>query len=120
MRLGCLIVDDNHHFLAAAGQLLESEGIRIVGVGSTGDEAVARVAELRPDVVLLDIDLGEESGFDVAERLATLPTGAPPVILISTHSGSDFAELITSSSAVGFVSKSELSASAIEHLLRAA
>lgn len=120
MGIGCLIVDDNSRFLAAAEQLLEGEGVRVLGVGSTGDEAVARATELRPDVVLVDIDLGGESGFEVVERLAALPTGAPPVILISTHSASDFADLVTASSALGFVSKSDLSASAIAALLRAA
>ncbi len=65
----CLIVDDSRHFLDAAHGLLERQGIVVVGVASTGAEALRRVEELRPDVTLVDIDLGGESGFEVARRL---------------------------------------------------
>jgi CheY-like chemotaxis protein len=58
MKLRCLIVDDSPRFLAAARGLLERQGIAVVGVASSGAEALRRVAELRPDVTLLDIDLG--------------------------------------------------------------
>jgi CheY-like chemotaxis protein len=120
MPLRCLIVDDNRRFLAAASNLLEREGVAVVGVASTGDEALERVAELRPDVALVDIGLQGESGFDVAQRLASLSTGAQPVIMISSYAERDFAELIASSTALGFVPKAELSASAIEELVRPA
>lgn len=118
--LSCLIVDDNPRFLAAASNLLGREGLTVVGLASTGDDAVERVQELRPDVALVDIDLNGESGFDVAKRLAGLPGGAQPVILISSYSEKDFADLIGSSPVLGFVSKGELSASAIEELVRPA
>jgi CheY-like chemotaxis protein len=118
MRLSCLIVDDNQRFLAAASNLLGREGLDIVGVASTGDEALRRARELRPDVALVDIDLCGESGFDVARRLDHLPTGGQPVILISSYSERDFTDLIATSTALGFVSKAELSASAIEELVR--
>jgi CheY-like chemotaxis protein len=117
MVISCLIVDDNPRFLAAACNLLGREGVAVVGVASTGDEALKRAEELRPDVALVDIDLGGESGFDVAQRLAGLPDGAQPVILISSYAERDFAELIASSAALGFVPKAELSASAIENLV---
>jgi CheY-like chemotaxis protein len=120
MRLSCLIIDDNPRFLAAASNLLGREGVAVVGVASSGDDAVERVEELRPDVALVDIDLNGESGFDVAKRLAGLPGGAQPVILISSYSEKDFSDLIASSQALGFVSKAELSASAIEQLVRTA
>jgi hypothetical protein len=64
MALRLLIVDDNAHFLRAARTLLEREGVRVVAVASTSAEAVRLARELRPDVTLLDIDLGNESGFD--------------------------------------------------------
>jgi CheY-like chemotaxis protein len=115
--LSCLIVDDNPRFLDAATNLLGREGLAVLGVASTGDDAVERVVELRPDVALVDIDLNGESGFDLARRLARLPGGAQPVILISSYSEKDFADLIASSTALGFVSKGELSASAIEELV---
>jgi len=94
----CLIVDDSAHFVAAARGLLEREGFTVVGVASTGADALRCFEELRPDVTLVDLDLGGESGFDVAEQLhqAAGPTPSP-VILISTHSAQDFAELIETS-----------------------
>ena len=116
--LRCLIVDDSPRFLDAARGLLERQGITIVGVASNSAEALQRVRELRPDVTLLDIDLGGESGLELARRLHDQPTPAPaPVILISTHAEQDYAELIAASPAVGFLPKTALSADAIRRLL---
>jgi DNA-binding NarL/FixJ family response regulator len=114
VQLRCVIVDDNPSVLIAARGLLEREGISVVGVAANSAEALDAVAELRPDVVLVDIDLGGESGFDLARRL----DGAS-VILISTHAERDYADLIEASPAVGFLAKSELSASAIRAVLNA-
>jgi CheY-like chemotaxis protein len=114
----CLIVDDSSRFLAAARGLLEREGICVVGVVSTSAEALQRVAEQRPDVTLVDIDLGGESGFELARRLHREAGSAPcQVILISTHAEEDYAELIAASPAVGFLPKTRLSANAIHELL---
>jgi CheY-like chemotaxis protein len=111
----CLIVDDSVEFLRAARSLLEREGLAVVGVAASCSDALERIGELRPDIVLVDIDLGTESGFEVARRIAK---AAPPrVILISTHAEDDFAELIAESPAAGFISKSELSASAVQSLV---
>jgi CheY-like chemotaxis protein len=116
--LRCLIVDDSWHFLNAARGLLERQGVVVVGVASTGAEAVRRVEELRPDVTLVDIDLGGESGFEVARRLQHDSNGTPgPVIMISTHAEQDYADLIAASPAIGFLPKSALSADAIRDLL---
>jgi DNA-binding NarL/FixJ family response regulator len=118
MVLRCLIVDDSPHFLAAARALLEREGIAVVGAVSTGAEAIRRAEELRPDVTLLDVDLGEDSGFDLARRLQGETSLAPSsVILISTYAEEDFEDLIAASPAAGFLSKSHLSARAIRELL---
>jgi CheY-like chemotaxis protein len=112
------LVDDNGDFLAAARGLLEQEGISVVGVASTSAEAIGRAAELRPELILVDVYLGEESGFDLARRLAEEGDGVrPAVILISTYAQTDFADVIASSPAVGFLSKSELSGRAIRGLL---
>lgn len=118
MALRSVIVDDNAHFLGAARDLLEREGIEVVGVASSSADAVQLVEQLRPDVTLVDIDLGEESGFDVVRRLASA-TGvkAGRMVLISTYAEKDFADLIAASPAVGFLSKSDLSAGAIHDLL---
>ena len=128
-----LIVDDNRLFLQAARVLLEQEGLRVVGVAASSAEALRRAEELRPEVVLVDITLGDESGFDLARRLAggrrddgrrddgrredgRREDGAA-VILISTHSEADFADLIAESVAEGFLPKPELSARAIARIM---
>jgi DNA-binding NarL/FixJ family response regulator len=117
MAFGVLIVDDSSLFLDAARALLEREGMRVVGVASTSAEALRHTEELRPEVVLVDIMLGAESGFELARRLAERDRGgAAAVILISTHSEADFADLITESPAAGFLPKSELSAEAIRRI----
>jgi DNA-binding NarL/FixJ family response regulator len=114
----CLIVDDNEPFLNEARELLEREGIDVIGVATTAAEALARIAELKPDLALVDIDLGGESGFDLIRAMADQPNrSATSVILISVHDQSDFADLIEASSAAGFVSKTELSAQAIQAVL---
>ena len=118
MDLRLLIVDDNADFLRAARDLLQQEGIAVVAVASTGAEAVERCAELRPDAVLVDVDLGEESGLDVAIGLVQASSGAaPPVVLISTYAEQDVHDLIDTSPAVGFLSKANLSGTAIRTLL---
>jgi DNA-binding NarL/FixJ family response regulator len=117
MALGILIVDDNSLFLDAARGLLEREGMRVVGVASTSAEALRHAEELRPEVVLVDIMLGPESGFELARRLAESDCGGPAVILISTHSEADFADLIAESPSAGFLSKSELSADGIRRIV---
>lgn len=111
----CLIVDDSVGFLSSARRLLERQGIVVAGVASNGAEALLRLAELQPDVVLLDIDLGEESGLAVAEQLDR--AGSPRIIMISTHAEQDYRDLIAASPAVGFLSKTSLSAQAIKELL---
>jgi len=116
--LRCLIIDDSPRFLDAARGLLERQGVTVVGVASNGADALQRTLELRPDVTLLDIDLGGESGLELARRLHGQGGPAPaPVILISTHAEQDYAELIAASPAVGFLPKTALSADAIRDLL---
>ena len=118
MAFRCLIADDSTAFLEAARALLEQEGISVVGVASTSAEGLQRAKELRPEVTLIDIDLGTDSGFDLARRLVE-QTGHDPrgVILISTHAREEFADLIEASPAGGFLSKSDLSASAIRDVV---
>jgi DNA-binding NarL/FixJ family response regulator len=119
MRVRCLIVDDSPLFLEGATDLLEREGLEIVGVASNSAEAIRLVEELRPDVILVDIDLGDEDGFELARRLGE---NAPrsKVIFVSTHSEQDLAQLIATSPAIGFVSKARLSAEAIRDTLERA
>jgi two-component system nitrate/nitrite response regulator NarL len=114
----CLIVDDNEPFLKEARELLEREGIDVIGVARTASEALAKIAQLQPELTLVDIDLGSESGFDLMRAMADQPSrSTTSVILISVHDESDFADLTQASSAAGFVSKTELSAQAIQDVL---
>ena len=116
----CLIVDDSPAMLEAASRLLQREGICVVGVASNSADALRLLKELRPDVALLDIQLGEESGLDLAHRVARLDEGPQtPSILISVHPESEFAALIAASPAAGFVHKKDLSATAIHSVLAA-
>jgi two-component system nitrate/nitrite response regulator NarL len=114
--LRVLIVDDSPSFLAAARVLLERQGLGAAGVATTTAEALRQAAVLRPDVVLVDISLGRESGFELAQRLVAADDH-PSVILISTHAESDFADLIAESPANGFLSKLDLSADGIRRIL---
>jgi CheY-like chemotaxis protein len=119
MALRCLLVDDNRDFIRAAGELLDHEGISVVGGASTGDEACRACEELKPDVVLIDIDLGDETGIEVARRLAGQQQGAEQtcMILVSAYSEDDFADMIADSPAVSFLPKAALSGTAIRGIL---
>jgi DNA-binding NarL/FixJ family response regulator len=116
----CLIVDDNALFLEGAANLLRREGIDVVGVASSSDEAIRLVRELRPDVTLVDIDLGDEDGFELTQRLSDISAASSKVILVSTHAEEDLAHLIERSPALGFIAKARLSAQAIRDTLERA
>jgi CheY-like chemotaxis protein len=117
MTLRALIVDDNVEFLGAASALLERQGVTVVGVASNRAEALRGVEECNPDVVLVDVDLGDESGFDVAGHLSPPVGRRTPVVLISAYLEQDLEDLIVASAAIGFVSKSSLTAAAIVELV---
>jgi CheY-like chemotaxis protein len=116
MPLRCLIVDDNAAFLEAASLLLEREGLTVAGVASSIAEALQQARALRPDVILADIGLGNESGFTLARLLARDDQGAD-VILISARAEADYADLVAESPAAGFLAKPELSAWRIGQIL---
>jgi two-component system nitrate/nitrite response regulator NarL len=115
--LRCLIVDDNEEFLDSASRLLSAQGLEVVGRASSGAEAVRLVQTLGPDVALVDVQLGEEDGLEVTRRLAA-DARETRIILISTHSENELAELIVGSPAVGFLPKAALGATAIAEMLR--
>jgi DNA-binding NarL/FixJ family response regulator len=121
MPIRCLIVDDNSGFRREMGGLLEEQGLDVVGGAASAAEALQQIAELRPDVALIDIDLGRDSGLTLASRIREAPGPAvPKVILISTHDEGAFAELIERSSALGFIPKTELSGPAVREMLASA
>jgi CheY-like chemotaxis protein len=119
MPLRCLLVDDNRAFLEAARVLLEREGMTVAGVASSTAEALRQARALRPDVILVDIGLGDESGFDLARLLARDGGGggSATVILISMSAEAEYADLIAESPAAGFLPKPELSARGISRIL---
>ena len=115
MALQCLIVDDSPGFLVAASQLLERQGLPVIGCVSTRSEALALTRELQPDVILVDVVLGRDSGFDLARDLAAIGTDAT-VILMSIDVEPDFGDMVAESQAAGFIPKAALSAGAIRQL----
>jgi DNA-binding NarL/FixJ family response regulator len=118
MSLRCLIVDDSPRFGEEARNLLEHEGISVVGLAASGDEAVRLAKALRPDFVLLDISLDNESGFDVGRRLVESSNpDSPAIIFVSTYDEREFRSRIEASPALGFIPKTELSAERIRELL---
>ena len=111
-----LIVDDHPSFRASARALLEAEGFDVIGEASTGESAVQACDELHPDVVLLDVQLPDRTGFEVASQL-TGNGAAVNVVLVSSRDGSDYGTLVEESGASGFVPKAELSGARIAALL---
>jgi DNA-binding NarL/FixJ family response regulator len=118
VRLRCLIVDDNESFLEIAAASLAANDLEVLGTATTSAEALRQVAEQRPDVVLVDINLGEESGLELARKLVErFPQLASGVVLISTRAEQDLAGLIKASPAAGFLPKTQLSARAVRELV---
>jgi CheY-like chemotaxis protein len=114
----CLIVDDSADFRDAASAMLERAGISVVGKASNSAEALRCYEDSHPDVALVDVDLGGEDGFELAEQLNRVGTAsALAVILVSTYAESDLAEMIDASPAVGFLQKFSLSPDAIRSLV---
>jgi DNA-binding NarL/FixJ family response regulator len=111
-----LIVDDHATFRASARLLLESEGFEVVGEAADGGSAIELTRSLAPDLILLDVQLPDIDGFEVASRL-TDGDGAPAVILTSSRDGGDFGPLVRASGARGFVGKAELSGESLRALL---
>jgi DNA-binding NarL/FixJ family response regulator len=116
MRPTVVIVDDHPEFRESASALLEAEGFAIIGEAADGAEAIAAVERLRPQVVLLDIQLPDLDGFTVAERLAAGPD-PPRVVLISSREAVAYGPRLEVAAAQGFIPKRELSGSALAALV---
>jgi DNA-binding NarL/FixJ family response regulator len=111
-----LIVDDHPSFRATARAVLQADGFRVVGEAADGAEALAKASELHPDVVVLDVQLPDSDGFEIAARLRANGR-APAVVLVSSRDATDYGDLIPASGARGFVPKAELSGAAVRALL---
>lgn len=115
----CLIVDDHAHFLAAARARLSRDGLDVVGTATSQHEALEMAEDLQPDIVLVDVNLGSESGFELTRRLvAHFPRLGSRVVLISTGDHEDYADMIAASPAAGFLPKDLLSARAVREVVR--
>ena len=111
-----LIVDDHPSFRASARALLEAEGFEVVGEAEDGASGLRAARELSPELVLLDVQLPDLNGFEVAAQLTDGGNG-PVVVLVSSRDGSDFGSLVESSGARGFIPKAELSGAALVALI---
>jgi DNA-binding NarL/FixJ family response regulator len=113
-----LIVDDHPGFRAAARRLLELEGYVVVGEAEDGESGIAAARQLRPDFVLLDVQLPDLDGFQVAERMS-IEQVAPAVVLTSSREAADYGPCLARTPACGFLPKAELSAAGIADILPA-
>jgi DNA-binding NarL/FixJ family response regulator len=111
-----LIVDDHPSFRLCVRETLEAEGFDVVGEADSGAAALEAVARLGPDVVLLDVQLPDMTGFDVAARLSA-NGGRLAVVLVSSRDAADYGPLIERSGARGFIAKDDVTGAAIEALL---
>ncbi|MDP8929141.1 MAG: response regulator transcription factor [Actinomycetota bacterium] len=116
MTTNILIVDDYALFRRSARQMLEAGGFVVVGEAADGASALTAVRELHPEVVLLDVQLPDFDGFEVARRLALEPD-APLVILTSVRDASDYRSRLREAPAQGFIAKTDLSQARITALL---
>jgi DNA-binding NarL/FixJ family response regulator len=111
-----LIVDDHPSFRASARELLEAEGFDVVGEAEDGASALEAIGRLEPDVVLLDVQLPDMNGFDVAAEVTANGSGSA-IVLVSSRDGSDFGPLVLESGARGFIPKGELSGARLSALV---
>jgi DNA-binding NarL/FixJ family response regulator len=111
-----LIVDDHPSFRASARRMLEAGGYTVIGEATDGEAAIAAVAELDPDLVLLDVQLPDIDGFEVATRLLALGASAE-IVLTSSRDGADFGAAVAESPARGFIAKAELSRATLAELI---
>jgi DNA-binding NarL/FixJ family response regulator len=119
MAMTVLIVDDHPTFRSLAKDLLESEGFEVIGEAEDGAYAIEAAMSVRPDLVLLDVQLPDMSGFEVAERLRA--AGVPgAIVLTSSRDASSYGDQVPASGAVGFIPKADLSGQAVRALLKEA
>ena len=116
MPASVLIVDDHAGFRLSARRILEVDGYEIVGEAEDGRSAIEAARRLEPDIVLLDLNLPDLDGFEVARQIAK-ERGAPAIVLTSSHDREDFGDSLPASRAAGFVAKDELCGAAVAALV---
>jgi DNA-binding NarL/FixJ family response regulator len=115
--LRCLLIDDSEEFLASAARLLASEGLEIAGTATSGKEALVLAGAVRAELALVDVQLGDENGIQVAREIAERVPGIT-IVLVSTHSEDTVSDLLDGSTRMAFLPKTAVSASAILALAR--
>jgi DNA-binding NarL/FixJ family response regulator len=111
-----LIVDDHPSFRASTRRMLEASGYSVIGEAADGEAAIAAAGDLDPDLVLLDVQLPDLDGFEVAARIAAGDGATPAIVLTSSRELSDFGDAVAESPARGFIAKSELSGETLAEL----
>jgi DNA-binding NarL/FixJ family response regulator len=111
-----LLVDDHAGFRRSARALLDAEGFHVIGEAGSGADALAKLADLRPELVLLDIQLPDRDGFEVAELMANAD-GRLGIILISSRGAREYGGRVEQAPALGFIHKSLLSGATIRELV---
>jgi len=118
MQRTVLIVDDHPSFRASARAMLEADGFEIVGEAGDGTLALELLRGLRPNVVLLDVQLPDMTGFEICEECGESgDLGDTRIVLVSSRDGSDYGDLIERCGASGFIPKAELTGDAVSALL---
>lgn len=117
MARSVLIVDDHAGFRASARAILEADGFEVVGEAENGTEAVEAIERLGPEIVILDVQLPDMTGFDVCDECLGTNGGAPAIVLVSSRDAEEYGPLIARSGARGFVAKADLSGEALLDLL---
>ncbi len=115
MSRSILIVDDNAGFRASARRVLEQDGYRVLAEAADGGTGVEATADLRPEIAIVDIQLPDIDGFEVARRISQADS-PPAIVLVSSRDGADFGSLVEESPARGFIAKAELSSKALAAL----
>jgi DNA-binding NarL/FixJ family response regulator len=114
----CVIVDDNERFSAAARRLLENEGLHVLALARTVAEGWDAVRRFRPRLALVDLQIGSDSGLDLARRVAGVPAGErPDVVVMSARHPEDYESLAREGTVVGFLAKQDVCAAALEDLI---
>jgi DNA-binding NarL/FixJ family response regulator len=121
MGMRCMIIDDNISFLHALRSMLERDGVSVVSAALNGSDGLDRAFSSRPDVLLIDVRLGSENGFEVAQRMkeraAVTPGWRPVIILLSTHTEYELADRMALNPSFGFLEKTTVSTARVKEMI---
>lgn len=120
MTVRVLIVDDQEPFRLAARMVVElTEGFDLVGEAETGEESVSMAAELKPDLVLMDVNLPGINGLDATRQILGA-SEAVVVLLLSTYEEAEYAPRAAECGAAAYIPKSSFGPDRLEAAWEAA